>query len=391
VENNQQQRFGVTMKLNPFLLIVSVTALLCSGLALADPLRLSDNVLDGVTAGTADNPVQGSGGAIVGNNSEATLLLTGTLDLADKAQSGARGLNVVNSSESTVANGVNIWDGKLPDGAKAGENGDFKVRQENVVHQEQRRVALLPSYERSGANRSETWTEDSTHQSSSTSNTSNEALNVETTSSTRNLTSKGEVDTESTVLDQEIKGGQGVAGAGDIGITFAGGQVEFDAHAQAETGKAGLDGHLNLKVTLPAFSVDFNGAGCAVEIGSCNAEGTLDETSDTSSDHSVTTTAKTTDDSSETFVGGGTKDVRSPFSLSDAQAEYIVVDDSKLDVESNYGITLAGSAQADLRALNAVNAAGSAVANAVNISRTPSLTALSSMSLVQSNIIGHSR
>jgi hypothetical protein len=379
------------VKLKSSVLSMSIVALLYGGSAAADAIRLADTSLDGVTAGTADNPVQGSGGAIIGNNSEATLLLTGTLDLRGDAQSGARGLNVVNSSESTVANGVNIWDGQIPDGAELGDNGKFRVRQENVVQQEQRRVALLPSYERTGANRSETWTEDSVTTSSATTNTSNEARNIETTESTRDLTSKGNVDTLSKIVGQEIKGGQGIAGAGDIHIDFEGGLVSFTASAQAETGKAGLSGDLTLSVTLPAFSVDFNGAGCAVEIGSCFAEGTLNETSDTSSDHTVITTAASTQNSSRDFVGGGTKDVRSPFSLQDAQAEYVVVDDSTLDVESNYGIVLAGSAQADLRALNAVNAAGSAVANAVNISRTPSLTATSALSLVQSNVIGHSR
>jgi hypothetical protein len=128
-----------------------------------------------------------------------------------------------------------------------------------------------------------------------------------------------------------------------------------------------------------------------VQMGSCKGQGTLKETSVTTADNSVIETEETTQESSETFVGGGTEEVRSPFALADAQAEYVVVDDSKIDVESNYGITLAGAAQSELRALNAVNAAGSAVANAVNISRTPSLTATASLSLVQRNVVGHSR
>jgi hypothetical protein len=379
------------MKRTSVLSTAGLALFLCAGIAIAGT-PLSDTALDRVTAGGADQSLQGSGGAIVGNNSDAKLVLTGTLELGGEAQSGAMGLNVVNSSESTVANGVNVWDGKLPDNATPGTDGAFKVRQENEVHQEQRRVALLPSYERTGANKSSSWTEDSTHSSSTTSSIANEARNIETTASTRHLTSSGEVDTQSTILGQEIKGGQGIAGAGDLGIDFEGGSVVFDANAHAgDPATNSLDGHLRLELTLPAFSVNFNGAGCAVEIGSCNATGTLEETSNTASDHTVTSSSDSTEDTSSTFVGGGTKDVRSPFELSDAQAEYIVVDDSTLDVESNYGITLSGSAQSDLRALNAVNAAGSAVANAVNISRTPSLTATSSLSLVQSNVIHHSR
>ena len=41
---------------------------------------LADDTLDGVTAGTASQPLA-SGGAVVGNNSEAVLNITGTLDL----------------------------------------------------------------------------------------------------------------------------------------------------------------------------------------------------------------------------------------------------------------------------------------------------------------------
>ena len=367
---------------------VAIAALLSSSVVMADPVRLTDGALDQVTAGTPEYPLQGSGGAIVGNNSEATLFLTGTLDLSDEAQAGANGLNLVNSSESTVANGVNVWDGKLPAGTTPGANGQFDVTQENIVHQEQRRVALLPSYERSGANTSSSWTEDSSSTSASSSITSREARALETSTSSRELTSSGEVDTQSLILGQEIKGGRGIAGAGDLHIDFAAGEVNW--RASAGVGQV-LSGEIALDITLPQFTIDFNGAGCAVQMGSCKGQGTLKETTVTSVDNTVIETEETTQESSETFVGGGTEEVRSPFVLADAQAEYVVVDDSKIDVESNYGITLAGAAQSELRALNAVNAAGSAVANAVNISRTPSLTATASLSLVQRNVIGHSR
>jgi len=374
------------MKRTPISL--AVAAVLYGAVALANPVPLPDDALDRVTAGTGGDSLQGSGGAIVGNNSEATLTLTGTLDLAGDAQSGASALNLVNSSESTVANGVNVWDGKLPDGATPGANAKFEVAQENVVHQEQRRVALLPSYERSGANRSSTWDEDSSRTTATTSASTSERRAVDSSASTRDLDFSGSVDTHSSILGQEIKGGKGFAAAGDIGIDFEAGGVHFDAEAGADQA---LSGHINLDVTFPRFTIDVTGAGCAVALGSCNADGTLVETEESASDHSILEASQGTSETTETFVGGGTRDVRSPFSLEDAQAEYIVIDDSSLNVEANYGITLAGSAQSNMRALNAVNAAGSAVANAVNISRTPSLTATASMSLVQSNVIGHSR
>jgi hypothetical protein len=374
------------MKRTPISL--AVVAILYGAVALANPVPLPDDALDRVTAGSTDEPLQGSGGAIVGNNSEARLVLTGTLDLDGEAQSGANALNLVNSSESTVANGVNVWDGKLPEGATPGTNGQFEVAQENIVHQEQRRVALLPSYERGGANRSSTWQEDSSSTTATTSAARTEQTAVDTSASTRDLDFSGAVDTHSSILGQEIKGGKGFAAAGDVSIDFEAGSLHFNAEAGADQV---LSGEIDLVLTFPRFTIDVTGAGCAVALGSCNADGTMVETEETLSDNSLLETSESTSATTETFVGSGTKDVRSPFSLSDAQAEYIVVDDSSLEVEANYGITLAGSAQSNVRALNAVNAAGSAVANAVNISRTPSLTATASMSLVQSNIIGHSR
>jgi hypothetical protein len=383
-------------------------ALLVGSAVFAGPVPLTDSALDRVTAGGANETLQGSGGTIVGNDSEAVLVLTGTLDLADAAQSGARGLNVVNSSESTVANGVNVWDGQLPDGATPGANGAFSVTQENEVYQEQRRVSLLPSYERLGANRSSSWDEDSTESSTTTSLVRNEARNIETTDTTRALTSIGKVDTLSTVLGQEIKGGKGIAGAGDLQVNFDAGEFRYELDGSinvggtitdngetvvqtATNGGVILTGSVLLTLELPELDVAFNGAGCAVMMGSCEGQGSLNETSETSSDHTVISSSDTTEESEGTFVGGGSKEVRAPFTLADAQAEYIVVDDSTLDVESNYGISLAGTAQSNLRALNAVNAAGSAVANAVNISRTPSLSATATMGLVQSNVIRHSR
>lgn len=375
------------MKRTPISL--AVAAVLYGSIAMADPVPLADDALDAVTAGGSDQPLQGSGGAIVGNNSDATLVLTGTLELDGEAQSGANALNLVNSSESTVANGVNVWDGKLPEGAMPGAKGEFEVAQENIVHQEQRRVALLPSYERTGANESTSWTEDSSHATASTSASATERRALDTSGSTRDLFSTGEVDTAHLVLGQEVKGGKGFAAAGDLAIDFEAGQIDY--RANAAVGESVLSGEIRLILELPRFTIDLNGAGCAVALGSCNAEGTLAETSETYSDHSVLETSETMSETVETFVGSGSQDIRSPFSLEDAQAEYLVVDDSHLEVEANYGIALAGAAQSNLRALNAVNAAGSAVANAVNISRTPTLTAMASMSLVQSNIIGHSR
>jgi hypothetical protein len=350
---------------------------------------LSDETLDAVTAGTAQ-PLA-SGGAVVGNNSSAVIDITGTLNLSGEAQSGARGLNVVNSSESTVANGVNVWDGKL-DAAADAKLSDFNVDQLNSVEQEQRRVAFLPSYERTDINSSKTWTENSSSSAAQTMNTSSEIRDIESSSTTRALTSAGSVNTETTVAGQTIRGGRGIAGAGDLHVDFDGGNIGLSLGGEiAVPGAVTVSGGIELDLELPELAIDFNGGGCAVQMGSCEGQGSLDESTSEERDNSVLETLASTSEESSTFIGDGTEEIRSPFAIADAQAEYIVVDDSKIDVQSNYGITLAGSAQRDIRALNAVNAAGSAVANGVNISRTPTLSGGQTLALNQQNIIRHSR
>lgn len=82
---------------------------------------------------------------------------------------------------------------------------------------------------------------------------------------------------------------------------------------------------------------------------------------------------------------------RSPFELNSAQAEYIVVNDSRLAVTTNSTLSLSGTAQSNLTAMNAVNATGSAVANGVNVARTGMLSGVNLLALNQSNVINQSR
>ncbi|NIV29238.1 MAG: hypothetical protein GWN58_06925, partial [Anaerolineae bacterium] len=113
--------------------------------------------------------------------------------------------------------------------------------------------------------------------------------------------------------------------------------------------EATFDTTQTLTWVLPDLSFSAEGSACAVAMGSCTAQGTDSSTS------------------------SGTRSVRSPFALYGAQAEYIVVDDSSLDAETDYSVLLASNAQQNARALNLVNAAGSVVANAVNVARTPTV------------------
>ena len=65
------------------------------------PLR--DSQMDGVTAGSV-------GGSIAANNSTVTTSDTGAVNLSGSALSGASAINIVNSTNSSVANGVNVYD-----------------------------------------------------------------------------------------------------------------------------------------------------------------------------------------------------------------------------------------------------------------------------------------
>ena len=71
-------------------------------------------------------------------------------------------------------------------------------------------------------------------------------------------------------------------------------------------------------------------------------------------------------------------------SLAGASAQYIAVDGSSVDVTKNYSVTLAGSAEQNATALNIVNAAGSMVANGLNVTHATSnlVTALTQVNSI---------
>ncbi len=350
------------MKRIVFLLVVSLFALpATNSFAKTKPTkakpkaqRLVDKQLDRITAGSTDvnEASDASGGAIVGNSSTASIKKTGSVELDGGAQQDARALNLVNAAESGVANGVNVWDGRLD--SQTAET-ELNVNQENLILQNQARSASVPEYVRPEANVDETF------------------------NSTRDTTNKGSVNTLIAILGQEIRAGKGFAAAGSIDLDIDGGSIEVtndltvsvSAEAGADIGFGLISGGVEITADattsqtltwiLPDLSVSVEGVVCAVAMGSCDSEGTDSSTS------------------------SGTLSVRSPFALYGAQGEYIVVDDSELEVETDYSVLLSSNAQQNVRALNLVNAAGSVVANAVNVSRTPTVGPV--LNLTQSNVI----
>ena len=374
--------------------VVAIVALTLSQPAFAKQKALTDAQLDSITAGSeghqsSDN--DGSGGAIVANNSSASLSTTGAVELSADAQAGARGLNIVNGSESTVANGVNVWDGRVTDDAQFSDGANFSVEQFNKISQEQRRVATVSEYVRPEANVIKSGSQSASAAGTASASSATQNISIETSESARELNTTSEVNTETVILGQVIQGGRGAAGSGDLDIHFDAGEVSFIATADVGP----LTGELSLTIELPSLDISFDGTLCAVQMGSCSAEGMLEESASSLSDHSVLTESSSSDSFENASTSDFAWDVRGRVSLTDSQAEFIVVDDSTLDVASSNTIALSDAAQSDLRGLNVVNAAGSAVANAVNIARTSSANALVGtgrlLTLNQKNVIVHSR
>jgi hypothetical protein len=342
---------------------------------------LTDHQLDSVTAGTADTSSAASGGVIVADDSTATITRKGTLSLDGGAQEQTKALNLVNSVDSGVANGVNVWDGKITNSTGVAPT-QLTVNQKNNVSQTEGVTASLPSYVRPTANETLTSQGSSQSQSSSTSSSTADFKNIQQTSLTRDLTSSGSVDTQTTILGQDIKAGKGIAGSGDINVNFDAGQVNFSATASA--GQI-LSGAINLGVQLPQFQVKFDGSICAVMEGSCQSQGTLNETRTTLNNQSHSTSESSSMTSMEAKTWDIARNIQAPITITGAKADYIVADNSKLNATNDYSVSLDGTTQQNAEALNLVNAAGSMVTNAVNVSRTP--TVGPAINLNQINIV----
>lgn len=388
---------------------VSALAMMAAA-AQAGPAAMDLEQMDAITAGNAEH-VAASGGAIVGNDSSATITSSGEVDLSDGVQAEARALNLVNAAESTVANGVNVFDGNIDESGEFGLGTEFNVTQRNEISQEQRRVASVPFYERAEANVDRATTDSGSASSSLARTEVSDVTDIVTSRSEDVTTSEGNIEALSTLLGQNVQAGRGLAGAGEMEVDFVGGEVLFRAgggltiggttttndDGDTETdGGISFNGDVLARLELPEFQVELRGAGCAVQNGSCSAVGTFSDTEENMTDQSSFHSLEESRSSSREWNRTLEETIRAPFTLTDAQAEYVVVDDSELTVQSAYMVALAGGAQANMRGMNVVNAAGSAVANGVNVARQNSSNLAIAgdapfLNLTQTNIINHSR
>lgn len=417
---------------NSRLIISMLTRMLFGGLLLcahslyAAPQALNDTVMQQVTAGGDEAD---GGGTIIGNSSQSISDQTVDLDLNDQAQQAARVLNLVNSVGSAVANTVNIWDGRevvLTTGDVA-TIPTLEVNQVNQVTQEQLSTATLSGYSRPDAERFEMSRNSASNSSTSrqlnVSNTTNifEEQYYSLTETTANINTLTKFNIgEHFYFEGNL--GQGIASAGHAEVHFDGGSSDIamvlgggisvdggigigsddllltafdpDINLGSTEASAGVDISASIGLTahieLPKLDIVIDGAGCGVVMGSCNASSTVTEYTETYTDNSTLEVFENHQSGESSFSEENTLIVRSSFKIEQAEAEYIVVDDSKLELESDITLELSDSAQKELEGMNVVNAISSNVANTTNISRASQFQSnRSTLILNQMNIVRH--
>jgi hypothetical protein len=393
------------MKMKLALLVFTgLVPILVAGTVNAAPQELSLMQLDSITAGNTESS-SASGGAIIAGGSTGTVSSTGTVEIGEGVQADARALNMVNSSESTVANGVNIFDGRVEGGA-ALDGTNFDVTQGNQITQDQRRNGNLSEYVRADNNVTSTSSSVGSSVGESSLDLVDRVSDIDTTVVTTNNTIDGSVTTGSQVLGQEVRHGKGVAISGNAQLDITGAPIEFhaglfggvstfDATTGLKTVEVIGDANLDLIINIPDIVLEIQGAGCWTVLGSCEANGSYSTVTDQLRDLSTENTTASAETHNDVWNINEQTNVRGPMSVHGAQAEYIVVDESEINVDSTYIVSLTGGAQSAMQGMNVVNAAGSAVANGVNIAqqRSGELAVAGGplLNLSQANVIVHSR
>lgn len=395
-----------------FLLMCSL--LLMIQPAYSAPVLLEDNVMEQVTAGNTHE----GGGVIVAKSSSNITNSKSGINLNSEVQQGAKGLNLVNATGSAVANTVNIWAGNVV--SINVEDSDIKptleVNQINQVTQEQIHTATMSGYLRSDADTTDVNNKfvSESYFSKLTNihdvvDRSKEIIYTETTSDS-NVDTKLILDLNDNLY---IEGhlGQGVASSGYVKATYEGGSAEFalgvNASIEASAG-IGVNGILGTSATLnasasaeaglslitnielPTMELELSGAGCGVILGSCDASGSSKELVIISTDNSTREVVENHQSGQSVFSEEHVQVYRSPFELKSAKAEYIIVDDSSLELLSDVTLELSDSAQKNIEGMNIVNAINSNVANSTNVSRASEFRShRSTLVLNQFNIVHH--
>ncbi len=332
------------------------------------------------------------GGVIVAYESTASVADSASVDLMNDAQRGAHALNLVNSADALVANGLNLWAGNL---TAASFEDSINVMQSNVLVQ----TFPGPAARMGAYYRDEQWARD-VHTYASTKSPDPPDPGIFPPAKPGLISGAVELDIPklveyertgwvptSIIPTSKIPGGKpgALAVAGDAFFHYDGGGVELTTttgnHFSTST-RAKADGkvevffglaegsgetkfredsvvdvttNLFVDVDLPDLTIDVSGAGCIVKGADC--------------------TASTVERMDGPLLVGG------------AAAEFIVVDRSALSATTDYSVTLGDHAQAEARALLVVNAAGGHVANGLNVSRLIANNLSAQPNLAQANLV----
>ena len=388
---------------------------------------LRDSQMDKVTAAGEENS------SIAANNSTVTENNSGTVSLAGSVLSGASGINIVNSTDSLVANGVNVYDTS----ATSGKGSD--VTQGNVIDQSENATATLGSYHR-GENSQLTLSKSSNvSKSSSSSSSLNASLNTSTTdtfaksndlsktasltdtysnvksaAATLNAAENSSHNSNSTAAADATANNSTAATGGSASTTgsstssnsaSSGGSTSSNTGSAMSTTKAANGGSAtnatgDIASTNTTASTNAATLGATLNLAS-NKSNSLDATSSLTHNKSVSndfstslaTTLATTASDMKSFTSAKTKsvtkDIQGAVAVDDADATNIAVDGSTISDTNTYSVSLAGSAEANAKAINIVNAAGGMVANGVNVAHSTGMNPVPTLSQVNSITQSH--
>lgn len=339
---------------------------------------LTDSQMATVTAGADYN----ASGAVVANDSSATISNTYGVALSDSAENSAEAVNIFNSSSSKIGAGLNVLS---LDNTPSADRSD--VDQKNVVVQQAtvNSGASLSGYSRG-------------------SDLSIGSATFSTTTSDTNTFSKSDTFTKSSAF---------TVNAADTRTSDFTGNNAFTA-SSSSSANLGADAAFSLNPGATTTNTYYpsgnpqtagtttnNGASFALAASRSRSASVSDTSSVTASKSNANTFALTdnkylnnafTESASHSTTSAANLSLSNvnylgPVTIGPASAENIVVDGSSLSDTETYAIDLSGSAQQDSTGVNIVNAVASLVGIGNNVLAAGTTSSLDHLNLNQSNII----
>lgn len=354
------------------------------------PVELSDSRLESVTAGSAE-VASHNGGLIVGNTSTALVRNLDEVQLSGQAQKNTKSLNLVNSSDTTLANGVNLWIGNDP--AANAQNPFEGYSQSNTFEQNRRISIRAGEWIYGGENVIETSIE--SFSSFFKGEYIPETVIFEGIGLTKAFDKDGNVIDPLKPTDpqpsEELKIGIGVAFAGKVSGEIGDTKITLHSSERSETTTESeisitvfgvkfvlaedkqtrvVTSEIHKEEVIEGLTIDkTEGVGCIIIRGSCNIE---------EASHSVSSI-----NTRKAFTPG----LPSP----DTSAEMIVMGEGVLDLQDDYSVHLSNHAQQNSSAFNLVNGGGGILANGANLSNAAVLGMAGSGAFRQTNSIFQKR